>query len=226
MDGPAILNTGLSNADFDFEWRFEGQIIPTETDATLITEQQGNYEVTAINSTTGCSVTDNTLVRLAGAPDTFTIDITSEPFALNQQVVVQADGPDDYWFQLDDSLYQDSNTFDNVSPGVHMITIAERNGCGSVSTQIFVYGYPKFFTPNFDGFNDTWNVAAGDRLPVLKIYIFDRFGKLLKELNPTGSGWDGTYQGELLPSSDYWFRLDYEFEGTTGTANGHFSLKR
>ncbi|SCX87763.1 gliding motility-associated C-terminal domain-containing protein [Nonlabens sp. Hel1_33_55] len=226
VDGPAVLDTGLSNADFDFEWRFEGQIIPTENDATLITEQQGNYEVTAINSTTGCSVTDSTLVRLAGAPDTFAIDITSEPFALNQQVVVQADGPDDYWFQLDDGLYQDSNTFDNISPGVHIITIAERNGCGSVSTQIFVYGYPKFFTPNFDGFNDTWNVAAGDRLPILNIYIFDRFGKLLKELNPTGSGWDGTYQGELLPSSDYWFKLEYEYDGTTGTANGHFSLKR
>ncbi|PRP67212.1 T9SS type B sorting domain-containing protein [Nonlabens agnitus] len=226
VNGPAVLDTGLSDADFDFQWRFDGQLLPMETNSVLITEQQGTYEVTAFNAVTGCSAMAMTVVRLAGAPDTFTIDVTSEPFDLNQQIVIDAAGPDDYWFQLDDGLYQDSNIFENVSPGVHFVTIAERNGCGSVTTQIFVYGYPKFFTPNFDGFNDTWNVAAGDRLPILNIYIYDRYGKFLKQLDPTGAGWDGTYLGELLPSSDYWFKLEYEYEGTTGTANGHFSLKR
>ncbi|KQC34369.1 hypothetical protein AAU57_14250 [Nonlabens sp. YIK11] len=226
VNGPAVLDTGLSDADFDFEWRFDGQLLPMETNSVLITEQQGTYEVTAFNAVTGCSTMAMTVVRLAGAPDTFTIDITSEPFELNQQIVIDAVGPDDYWFQLDGGLYKDSNIFENVSPGVHFVTIAERNGCGSVTTQIFVYGYPKFFTPNFDGFNDTWNVAAGDRLPVLNIYIYDRYGKFLKQLDPTGAGWDGTYLGELLPSSDYWFKLEYEYEGTTGAANGHFSLKR
>lgn len=226
IDGSAVLDTRLNNADFDFEWRFDGALLPLETEAILITEQQGVYDVLINNRVTGCIARDTTIVRLAGPPDTFTIDITSEPFEENQQIVVTAVGPDEYWYQLDDELFQDSNIFENVSSGIHTITIAERSGCGAVTTEIFVFGFPKFFTPNFDGFNDTWNVSAGDRLPVLNIYIFDRYGKLLKELSPTGAGWDGTFGGEPLPSSDYWFRLEYEFEGRAGEANGHFSLKR
>ncbi|HZW62389.1 MAG TPA: T9SS type B sorting domain-containing protein, partial [Flavobacteriaceae bacterium] len=61
-----------------------------------------------------------------------------------------------------------------------------------------------------------------------KIYIFDRYGKLLKQLSPTGSGWDGMYNGEPLPSSDYWFTVEYyEPEGTTKKQfSAHFTLKR
>ncbi|HZW62131.1 MAG TPA: T9SS type B sorting domain-containing protein, partial [Flavobacteriaceae bacterium] len=64
-----------------------------------------------------------------------------------------------------------------------------------------------------------------------KIYIFDRYGKLLKQLSPTGSGWDGMYNGEPLPSSDYWFTVEY-YEPGQGSESGtkefrsHFTLKR
>ena len=46
--------------------------------------------------------------------------------------------------------------------------------------------------------------------PTAKIYIFDRFGKLLKQISPSlGPGWDGNYNGNPLPSSDYWFLVEY-----------------
>ncbi|HET8810447.1 MAG TPA: T9SS type B sorting domain-containing protein, partial [Flavobacteriaceae bacterium] len=69
--------------------------------------------------------------------------------------------------------------------------------------------YPKFFTPNGDGYNDTWNIIGISDQPNAQIYIFDRYGKLLKQLSPTGPGWDGTYNGRPMPSSDYWFRVQY-----------------
>ena len=56
-----------------------------------------------------------------------------------------------------------------------------------------------------------------------KIYIFDRYGKLLKELDPLGLGWDGTYIGYPLPSTDYWFRVQLE-DGRE--FKSHFSLVR
>ena len=61
-----------------------------------------------------------------------------------------------------------------------------------------------------------------------KIYIFDRYGKLLKQLSPTGEGWDGTFNGERLPSSDYWFVLVYNdlITGKTNEFRAHFMLKR
>lgn len=82
--------------------------------------------------------------------------------------------------------------------------------------------FPKFFTPNNDGYNDTWTVDPIYLSKNSSIKIFDRYGKLLKELS-INSAWDGTYIGQNLPSSDYWFvvtRLDgSEFKS-------HFSLKR
>ncbi|HLF53229.1 T9SS type B sorting domain-containing protein, partial [Flavobacterium sp.] len=63
--------------------------------------------------------------------------------------------------------------------------------------------------------------------PNAKIYIFDRYGKLIKQISPTGTGgWDGTYNGQLMPSSDYWFTVDYLETGVNKVFKAHFSLKR
>ncbi|MGF1555447.1 T9SS type B sorting domain-containing protein, partial [Paucihalobacter sp.] len=51
---------------------------------------------------------------------------------------------------------------------------------------------------------------------------------LLKQLSPIGSGWNGTYNGSLMPSSDYWFVVEYT-EPSTGEQKefkAHFTLKR
>ena len=88
--------------------------------------------------------------------------------------------------------------------------------------------YPRFFTPNGDGYNDTWQIIGIDTRPLSKIYIFDRYGKLLKQLSPLSEGWDGTYNGRALPATDYWFTVQYEEPGTEiiKTFRAHFSLKR
>lgn len=84
------------------------------------------------------------------------------------------------------------------------------------------FDYPKFFTPNGDGYNDIWEIKSSQDLPNVKISIFDRYGKLLKTMTDTGS-WDGTADGYPLPSSDYWFVAT----GSNGKEfRGHFSVKR
>jgi gliding motility-associated-like protein len=88
--------------------------------------------------------------------------------------------------------------------------------------------YKKYFTPNGDGNNESWNIVGIERQPTAKIYIFDRYGKLLKQLDPSGPGWDGTYRGVQMPSDDYWFVVEFT-EPTTGQKKefrSHFSLKR
>ena len=92
-------------------------------------------------------------------------------------------------------------------------------------------GYPKFFTPNNDGYHDYWNIYYFDNFPEAKINIYDRYGKFIKQLNPLGIGWDGYYNGEKLPSTDYWFTVDYKEININGeiemrTFRSHFSLKR
>ncbi|MDB9721138.1 T9SS type B sorting domain-containing protein [Winogradskyella sp.] len=86
-------------------------------------------------------------------------------------------------------------------------------------------GFPKFFTPNADGDFDTWQVkgVSSQFQPNTAILIFDRYGKLLKELDPLSNGWNGTYNGSDMPSSDYWFKVTLE-DGRIFTS--HFTLKR
>jgi len=119
-------------------------------------------------------------------------------------------------------------TFTDVAAGEHYITVRDTVGCGESTTTILVMDYPHYFTPNGDGFHDTWNIYAIGNQPDAVIYIFDRYGKLLKQLSPTNPGWDGTFNGNRMPSDDYWFRLEY-IEPTNNemrTFSSHFSLKR
>ena len=121
--------------------------------------------------------------------------------------------------------YQDSNVFENVSPGIYRVFVRDiKNDCGIVNEGVSVIGFPKFFTPNNDGFNDTWQVygVSNQFQSNTKILIFNRFGKLIKELDPSGIGWDGTFNGNALPSDDYWFSVQLE-DGRI--FKNHFTLK-
>ena len=140
--------------------------------------------------------------------------------------VVNVNGPGTYMYQLDHGPIQYSNVFYNVPSGIHTVYVVDEEGCTQLSEEILVISYPKFFTPNNDGYNDTWNIddLADQKQSV--IYIFDRYGKLLKQISPSGKGWDGTYNGYELPSTDYWFTVEYNEKGTRKTFKSHFSLKR
>jgi gliding motility-associated-like protein len=84
------------------------------------------------------------------------------------------------------------------------------------------FPFPKFFTPNNDGYNDTWTIDFDYLAPNTGIRIFDRYGKFIKELHKNDS-WDGTYIGRQEPASDYWFTIT-RLDGTS--FRGHFTLKR
>lgn len=225
VNGPVTLDTGLNNTDYSFEWSLDGTVIAAST-ASIVVSTGGDYEVIATDVVTGCFNNETTNVRISSVPDVYDIDITTDPFDKDHQVVVTAEGPDQYWFRLDDGPYVNNGTFNNVEPGPHTVTIAERSGCGEIVVDIFVFGYPDYFTPNGDGIHDTWNIIGGDRLPGTVLYIFDRYGKLIKQLDVAGPGWDGNYNGQPLPSTDYWFKIEYAFDGQQREASGHFAMKR
>ena len=99
------------------------------------------------------------------------------------------------------------------------------NGCGIAQKDIGIIGIPKFFTPNNDGHNDFWKVNGISQLlnANTKIFVFDRYGQLLSDLKATNQGWDGTFNGNLLPSTDYWYQIILE---SGQQFKGHFSLMR
>ena len=120
--------------------------------------------------------------------------------------------------------YQPENIFKNVPPGTYDVYI--NNVCGTIVERIFVFGFQKFLTPNNDGYHDTWRIKGLDHnnFTYSNINIFDRYGKLLNIISPN-SGWDGTFKGKKLPSSDYWFTISVNDQNNNlVTYKGHFSL--
>ena len=154
--------------------------------------------------------------------------VTTLAFADEHIIEATATGSGDYEYRLDDGPWQSNGIFTDVSPGEHIVIVRDLNGCGIGTKSVLVIDYPRFFTPNGDGYNDNWQIIGIDNIPLSEIYIYDRYGKLLKQLSPVSEGWDGTFNGKPLPSTDYWFTVKYE-EPATGiikTFRAHFSLKR
>jgi gliding motility-associated-like protein len=219
------LNCGIPVAGHTFAWTFDGDALPTTGNNHFATVP-GVYEVTVTDTVSGCSASASTPVGVSSMA--IADAAVGQDFNDNQTITIHVTGGSgQYEFQLDDGPFQDSNVFTNISQGEYTITIKDKKGCDDLVLTVYALNYPHFFTPNHDGFNDVWNIKGLSQQNAL-IYIFDRYGKLLKTLKPSeNSGWDGTYNGNPLPSSDYWFELIYHNRQDSKAAfRAHFSLKR
>lgn len=185
--------------------------------------ETGQYSVT-VTTENGCTAT-STFNVIESEPANIEVVETID-FSDPNNITITITGIGDYLFQLDDFEPQESSVFENVSLGYHTVTIIDRNGCSSVTKEVLVIDAPKFFTPNNDGVFDTWHISGVETLPGTVVYIFDRYGKLLKQLNHNSEGWDGTFNGHQLPTSDYWFNADVKQGGIAFTVKGHFTLRR
>jgi gliding motility-associated-like protein len=222
------LDSGLNDVDYDFVWTFGGVTIPGATSATYTATQVGTYSVVATNSTTNCVSNVATAVVTPTIPATGLTITQSEFFSDYATITVNViGGTGTLLYQLDDGVLQESNVFTEVSGGKHIITVVDTQGCTYLTKEVMVIDYPKYFTPNGDGINDTWNIK-GLNQPDAKIFIFDRYGKLIKQITPTetSQGWDGTYIGSVLPSTDYWFTIEYKEKDQQKLFKAHFALKK
>ena len=226
---PYVFSTGLADSSHDFQWLFEGTTIPGETSTTIVASDAGTYSVIATNSATGC-VSNEVYATITSSviADAFTISVT-EAFEDYPYIMVNTPaGTGPFQYQLDSGAFQNSNVFYNVPSGLHTINVKDSEGCTDLNGEVLILNYPHFFTPNGDTYNDTWNIWDLIDQPLAPIFIFDRYGKFIKEICPSGTGWDGTMNGYELPATDYWFTVDY-IDPNTKTSRvfkSHFSLKR
>ncbi len=192
---------------------------------TVNAENIGDYSVTVTEDHTTyiCSSTKEFEVISSNIAVVATIDVKDWTDDDNTiQIYLSDSSLGDYEYSLDNSTYQDSAIFSELTPGAYTVYINDKNGCGVTGVEVYLLTYPKFFTPNNDGYNDTWSIEYSDTEPTMTTKIFDRYGKFLKILDATSS-WDGTYNGRNMPASDYWFMVT-RANGKNYT--GHFSLKR
>ena len=184
--------------------------------------EPGVYSVT-VTDPNGCSSSRN--ITVVGSNVATITDVLIEELSLNNSITILASGEGDYEYALDNSFYQGSNFFENVSTGFHTIYIRDKNNCGITSQEVAVLGFPKYFTPNGDSINDIWSVDGVNQFfnKGIIVTIFDRYGKLITSVSFQNGGWDGTINGYNLPSNDYWYIAKFP-DGKE--YRGHFALIR
>ena len=249
--GTSNWNGAADPSIYTYSWTLDSDPSFSETTETIFPDKGGIYTVVAEDPITFCTQTKSITVtesEIASIDLDKDGDVTDSEYDHFIEVLdltndntntitinnVTDLGIGDYEFSLDDAFgpYQDDPVFTDVPPGVHTVYIRDKNsyytydyGCGIAEIKVSIIGYKKYFTPNGDGINEKWKILGinFDFNKDSKVYIFDRYGKLLKQLDPLSEGWDGTYIGKPMPATDYWFRTYLE-DGRE--FKGHFSLVR
>ncbi|SFE00546.1 T9SS type B sorting domain-containing protein [Thermophagus xiamenensis] len=214
------------------EYAGEQQITPIQsylwsngtTTQTDTINQTGYYWVEVFD---GCHYVRDTIhVDVFPSPEIVRLDTTY----YGQVTVYVENGTQPYGYALDNTYdFQDDNTFTNIPNGDHEILVEDANGCRTSTifnvNLDFDIEIPDFFTPNNDGYNDTWKIEGIERLPESTISIFDRYGKLLRQYKVSESiEWDGEYLNKPVPSDDYWYVII--LKPINKIIKGHVTVKR
>ncbi|TGV03004.1 T9SS type B sorting domain-containing protein [Flavivirga rizhaonensis] len=216
---------------FSYEWIYEDGTI-LSNDPTLSVSTPGIYSITLTKTDgTFCSKTLNVDVKASEIATITQDDVTIIDLSENNSVTIDPTnlGLGNYEYALREEgssfiIYQEEPIFNNIRAGFYTIYVRDAI-CGVSTLPISVIGHPKYFTPNGDNINDYWKIKgiSTSIQPNSTVLIYDRYGKLLKQLSIQSDGWDGTFNGTLLPTDDYWFKV---FLQDGREFSGHFTLKR
>ncbi|PUU71863.1 hypothetical protein DBB36_01525 [Flavobacterium sp. WLB] len=207
-----ILDAGVSGMTYAWSNGDTGQTTPVS--------KGGTYTVIVTSpAPESCSSTKTIIVEERPVPEIDRIDVSGT------RVVIYIKKQAPYFeFSVDGVNFQDSNVFYDVPGGLQTAYVREKSGCGGDTQNFVVLVFPAFFTPNNDTHNDLWEVTGMENYPQAEVTIFDRYGKLIAQLNASNMTWDGTFERTPLPASDYWYAL--KIDNTKPILRGHFSLLR
>lgn len=233
-----VTATPVILGSYSYSWNVPSGVINPGNTTSFSTNVAGNYSVIITNTVSGCTSTS-----ASGAVTVFqvpSVTVNSTPGLQGTTVLVTAvpssNGSFTYTWNVPSGVLNPGNvsSFSTSTSGIYSVIITDNlTGCVSTSSQtiadinnVILIDYPHYFTPNGDGIHDYWNIKGFENDFTAKIYIFDRYGKLIKQITPQSQGWDGTCNGMLMPSTDYWFTVDYTEAAAYKQFKAHFALKR
>ncbi|MFV8224861.1 T9SS type B sorting domain-containing protein [Christiangramia aquimixticola] len=232
--GPVTVGSDLG-AGFEYEWLIDGVVAGTNAEISIDQFPAEDIVLNISHPVSGCEIEYRATPVKVSRPEIVNYEISGSDFGDGYKVTVIPEngiGTEfaQYEYSLDNGAWKPDSVFKNVPAGNHIVRVREINGCGSTqSKSFFLVGFPRFFTPNGDGFNDYWKLIIDSSITVKSVLIFDRYGKLIANVDPNNfRGWDGKMGGRDMPAADYWFRVVFKNE-TTGELNeykANFSLVR
>ena len=201
-----IVNTNIINPSYNWD--------SGETTDSISIDIEGVYVV---------EVTDGCFTEIIE----FNVNHTDNPIINNintveSSIIVNVLGNGNYQYSIDGINYQSNNVFNSLPSGLYTIYVKSFE-CIFIATMQHLHIFiQKYMTPNGDGNNDLFSLNLAQFFSDFKVYIFDRYGKLLYSAINTNARWDGTFKGNLMPTADYWYSIVLDNQNITG----HFTLKR
>ena len=234
-DLPLTLEIQSSSSVYDYTWEDDQGTVFNGEEIQI--RRGGTYLVTAMTTDgSDCSRTEEILVQESSIASITRDDITIVDDSDNNSITIDPTnlgiGDYEYAIQNDSGFetpFQDEPFFENLDGGIYTIFVRDKNNCGTTSIAVPVVEFPKFFTPNNDSRNDTWKAKglSSRFFPDSQIFIFNRYGKQLAELDIDGEGWNGLFNSRPVPSDDYWYLVKIVIpNGPSEERQGHFSLLR
>ncbi|MBT7851319.1 MAG: T9SS type B sorting domain-containing protein [Formosa sp.] len=231
------LNMEDSSSSFKYTWTLPDSTVVNTLKPELDVAQIGVYNISVTNLNGSCFFSQPFEVFESEGPSISMDNITIVEGTSNNSITIDeaALGSANYEFKLIDengnlvSGYQDIGYFGQLTGGFYSLYVRDELRCEEVVITVPVLYIMNFFTPNGDGFNDTWKIKGirSNNYNFSKISVFDRYGKLLKNMTINSNFWDGTYNGVLMPTNDYWYSIELtKIDGTHFVRQGHFTLRR
>lgn len=103
---------------------------------------------------------------------------------------------------------------DGLSEGTYSITVTDSLGCSATETSYVdrsdktCFNIPTGFTPNEDGYNDTWIIRGAFLYPEIEVKVTNKWGNTVFHSKGYSNPWNGTNNGKLLPEATYYYFID------------------
>ncbi|MBP5318967.1 MAG: T9SS type B sorting domain-containing protein, partial [Paludibacteraceae bacterium] len=225
----SVQALGPQAADYQYSFVDESGVAPrgtiTDSEASWVLAPEHNVRYALTVSNGACTERSDIQLEVSPLPEVQVgqsnpREATIEPLSTHYT-------PYSYYLDGSDALLE--QLVFEVAPGDHSLRVVDVNGCEStwqfnIDKSMYQLEIPHFFSPDNDGVNDTWEIGNIEHYPNAEIKIFDRFHKLVAEYRGSDSGWDGTYRGHPLVSTDYWYWISIPALGKP--VSGHITLFR
>lgn len=215
---PGVLYSS-SNLNGSYQWYLNDVVLNGQTNDTLSFNSNGNYYV--VFTKDECKDTSST-IQILSSPD---LSI-GDDFILCEGTDTLIQLPENNeiksaWFSTDSTK---ELLIDQA--GVYWIEMTNTKGCTAndsititASDCAVELEFPNVFTPNGDGFNDSFIPVQINNIfePVLTIY--NRWGDKIAEVTDLSQGWDGTVNGRKASSGVYFWTVNYTSVSISETLN-------
>jgi gliding motility-associated-like protein len=219
-----IVTVDDSNNPADVDYALDGST--TYQESNIFTNLTPGTHYIIARHTNGCEKSTLPFEIIGYAP--LQLTLTEEKGVWNVITASAVGGGGEYVYSIDGVNFSSETKFKIYKTGTYTIIVRDKNGCTDTKDYYIEYVdvcLDNYFTPNGDGVNDTWGPGCTNIYNHLKFSIFDRYGRVIAKYT-YGQKWDGRYNGEELPSGDYWYVLKLNDENDGREFVGHFTLYR